>query len=142
MTIISAFPGTGKTHFYQNSELRVLDSDSSKYSWIEKGVRNPEFPSNYVAYIKENLGCADFILVSSHVSVRQALLDEGLEYTLVFPERSQKNEYIERFRQRGSPESFIDLLMNNWDDWIKEMEEQTGCNKIKLNAGQYLSDVL
>ena len=140
--IISAFPGTGKTYFHQNSDLKVLDSDSSKYHWIKKGGRNPDFPNNYIAYIKKNLGKVDFILVSSHALVRGALINEGIEYTLVFPERSQKNEYLERFKQRESSEVFVNLLFKNWDRWISELEGQLGCIKIKLKQGQYLSDIL
>jgi len=29
--LISAFPGTGKSYFYKNTKLKVLDSDSSKF---------------------------------------------------------------------------------------------------------------
>lgn len=139
--IISAFPGTGKSYFHQNTDLNVLDSDSSKYSWIKEEVRNPDFPNNYMAHIKENMGSVDMILVSSHAVVRDALVNEGLEYTLVFPERSLKSEYVERFKQRRSPEAFVDLLSKNWDAWISELEEQPGCTKVKLKQGQYLSDI-
>ena len=138
--IISAFPGVGKSYFYQNTNMKVLDSDSSKYSW-KNGLRNPDFPNNYMIHIKENLS-VDIILVSSHEVVRNALINEGLEYTLVFPQKELKEEYINRFKKRGSPESFIDLLSKNWNNWISELEEQQGCYKIKLKQGQYLSDIL
>ena len=140
--VISAFPGTGKSYFHRTSDAKVLDSDSSKFSWIEEGVRHPDFPNNYMAHIKENIGSADYIMVSSHDVVRQALVNEGIEYTLVFPERYLKAEYVERFKQRGSPESFVNLLSKNWDAWITELEEQPGCTKLKLQQGQYLSDIL
>ena len=65
--IISAFPGTGKSYFHNNSEYSTLDSDSSEFSWIinDDGdkVRNPNFPSNYISHIKDNIGKADFIFV-------------------------------------------------------------------------------
>ena len=59
MKLISGFPGIGKTYYKQKSELNVLDSDSSKFSWIEKDVRHPDFPQNYIDHIKKNLnkGC-------------------------------------------------------------------------------------
>ena len=140
--VISAFPGTGKSYFHQNSNLDILDSDSSEYSWISKGVRNPDFPDNYMAHIKGKIGSADIILVSSHEVVREALVNEGIEFTLVFPERSLKREYIERFRQRGSPETFIDILSKNWDSWITQLQEQSGCTQVQLQQGKYLSDWL
>ena len=32
--VISGFPGVGKTYFKNITNLIVLDSDSSKFSWI------------------------------------------------------------------------------------------------------------
>ena|SRR3989344_1764902 len=140
--IISAFPGTGKSYFHQHYDLDVLDSDSSKFSWIEEGVRNPDFPNNYMGHIKAAMDKVDVILVSSHAVVRQALVKEGIEYTLVFPERSLRDEYVERFRRRGSAEKFVDLVVANWDTSISELEDQERCAKVRLKQGQYLSDFL
>lgn len=140
--IISAFPGTGKTYFYKNVKLRILDSDSSKFSWIKEGVRNPFFPDNYIGHIKNSLDKTDIILVSSHKIVRDALVKERLEYYLVYPNVKLKEEYIERFIQRGSPKEFVDLISKNWYDWISELEKQTECIPVKLSRGQYLSDII
>jgi wyosine [tRNA(Phe)-imidazoG37] synthetase (radical SAM superfamily) len=112
-----------------------LDSDSSKFD-------KSEFPQNYIKHIKDNLGKADVILVSSHKEVREALVDNQIQFTLVYPEVSNKDEYIQRYIDRGSPEAFVNLLTKNWDMWISELEDQNDCSKIKLQDGQYLSDVL
>ncbi len=140
--IISAFPGTGKSYFHQNTGLQTLDSDSSTYSWVSKGVRNPDFPNNYISHIRDNIGSADVILVSSHKEVRDALVNGDIHYTLAYPDRSLKDEYVERFRQRGSPDTFVELVSTNWDNWISELEAQKSCDHIRLSKGQYLSDVL
>ena len=84
--IISAFPACGKTYAYEKLNKKgytILDSDSSQFSWcyeydpnsdkIEKH-RNPEFPNNYIKHIKENIGKVDYIFVSSHKEVRDAML--------------------------------------------------------------------
>lgn len=139
--IVSAFPGTGKTFLFQNpGELTILDSDSSQFSWSEPGVRNPDFPANYIQHIKENLGKVDIIMVSSHKEVRDALVNEGLEFTLVFPFVHTKDEYVQRYVQRGSPQKFIDLVESQWANWILELYAQEGCSFIILDSGEYLSD--
>ena len=140
--IISAFPGTGKSYFKQNSELNVLDSDSSKFSWIEKGVRHPDFPQNYINHIKENIGKVDIILVSSHANVRNALMQEGIYFWLMFPEIDLKNEYIKRFKARGNDQNFIDMLDIQWDSFIKGLERQPTCKIIRLKSGEFLSDYI
>lgn len=122
--IISAFPGVGKTTYHQKNKETTLDSDSSNFSWIidENGnrVRNPEFPKNYIDHIKQNIGKYEFIFVSSHKEVRDNLLNECIFFYLVYPSSSRKDEFIERYRTRGNDEKFIELVSNNWDDWMKE----------------------
>jgi hypothetical protein len=142
--IISAFPGTGKTHFYLRHQETSLDSDSSNFSWItdESGnkVRNPEFPKNYVQHIKENIGKYRYILISSHKEIRDALLDECIFFYLVCPDITRKEEFIERYKERGNDENFIQLLEKNWDDWINEVRFlPNGCQKINMML-PYLED--
>jgi hypothetical protein len=134
--VISAFPGCGKSHlFRENKDKIVLDSDSSKFD-------KSDFPNNYIEHIKKNIGKADIILVSSHKEVRDALVDNDIKFTLVYPDISIKDEYLQRYKDRNSPESFIKLLDDNWEIWIGEMNKQKGCKKIKLKKGEYLSDVI
>jgi len=140
--VISAFPGIGKTYFVQNSNLRVADSDSSKFSWLYKGVRHPDFPWNYMEHIKELMGTIDIILVSSHRVVREALVENNIDFVLIFPERNLKAEYIERFKLRGNDMAFIDMISDNWDTFIDEMQNQKGCKIIELHSGQFLSQII
>ena len=139
--IISAFPGTGKTYLHNLSILSILDSDSSKFSWIAEGVRNPNFPNEYIRYIRSRSD-VEMILVSTHKEVREALAKENIHYGLVFPERNLKDEYLNRFMQRGDSEKFIELINHNWDSWITDLEEQKGCLQIRLRQGEYLTDLL
>lgn len=134
--VISAFPGCGKSHLFRNKgDMKILDSDSSTFD-------KSQFPQNYIEHIKSNIGDADIILVSSHKEVRDALVSEVINFTLVYPSRDIKDEYIQRYIDRGNDGKFVDLLKQNWDIWNDELEQQVGCEKIKLESGQYLSDVI
>lgn len=145
--IIAAFPGTGKTHFF-NSHSDCLDSDSSHYSWIkdEHGnntkERNPNFIRDYMNHITENIGKFKYIFVSSHAEIRKGLVDNGYEFTLVYPNILLKEEYLKRFIQRGSPEGFVNLLNSKWDEWITECTNQENCKKEELQIGEFISDVI
>jgi hypothetical protein len=140
--VISGFPGIGKSHFKNEVGGKVLDSDSSLFSWESEGVRHPDFPNNYIKHIQENIGKADIILVSSHDNVRKALVDAGIEFTLVYPSRHLKEEYMYRYIMRQSPEGFITLMHNKWDDFMDELDLQLNCDKIILSEGKYLSDCI
>jgi len=133
--LISGFPAVGKTHFQSSSKLKVLDSDSSKF---DKNY----FPDNYIKHIKNNMGLVDIILISSHDLVREALINEGLKFVLVYPNIELKDEYIDRYIKRGSPNGFIDLVSSNWNDWILQLKNQDGCLKFELNTEQYLGEVV
>ena len=136
--IISAFPGCGKSYIFSNfngkeyngKKWNILDSDSSQFSWIkdENGnntkERNPDFPNNYINHIKENIGKADIIFVSSHANVRQALDDAGLKYFVVFPEKGLKDTYLDRYKKRGNDENFIKFIDSMWDKFIDDIYDE------------------
>lgn len=140
--VISAFPACGKTYCFENyqDEFLMLDSDSSEFSWIKdsKGnntkKRNPDFPNNYIEHIKKNIGKVDVIFVSSHEVVRKALADNGVKVIIVYPNKSLKNEWVRRFRERGNDDGFINFISDNWDKFIEEIEsEELGFLKQRLN---------
>ncbi|MGM0973392.1 MAG: hypothetical protein ACQEW2_10935 [Bacillota bacterium] len=148
--VISAFPACGKSYTFENSQdcfNGILDSDSSEFSWVkdENGKntaeRNPNFPNNYIQHIKDNLGKVEIIFVSSHDVVRNALKENGIDYTIVYPDKSMKDEWLRRFKKRGNEEKFIDFISTNFDKFIDEIEEETFPKKVKLpyNYHEYLN---
>jgi hypothetical protein len=80
--------------------------------------------------------------VSSHKEVRDALVNESINFTLVYPRKDIKDEYIQRYIDRGNDGKFVELLKQNWNNWTDELENQEGCEKIELESGQYLSNVI
>lgn len=145
--IISGFPGIGKTEFYKKHSDTCLDSDSSNFSWsideVNVKIRNPNFPQNYIDHLKENIGKYEWILVSSHKEVRDALLDNCIFFYLVYPSNSLKYVYLERYKNRGDNGTFIKLISDNWDNWINEIYSiPNGCKHIQLIKDNYLEKVL
>jgi hypothetical protein len=104
----------GKSFYYKNHAETTLDSDSSFFSWVETvqgKVRNPQWPENYIKYIKENIGKYEFIFVSTHKEVREALLDSCIFFYLIYP----------------------DELDKSWDQWLKELSfYKYGCSNIRM----------
>jgi len=135
--VYSAFPGTGKSTYSEISDLNVLDLDSSIFP-------KDDFPANYIRHIEEKINdpSVDLILVSSHKTVRDALEKNNIPFVLVYPKRSLKDEYIRRFRFRGNPESFINLLDEYWDEWLNEMSCQRNCERVVLDSNMYLTEIM
>lgn len=165
--VISAFPASGKSTYYRewsqyskenvwrkgsNGEQvlnniglpvgdKILDSDSSQFSWIkdENGnntdMRNPDFPRNYIQHIKDHLETEDVIFVSSHDIVRNALEENNIDYYLVYPDKDLLEEWIYRMKDRGNNDKFISFITSNWDKFIDEIEAETYPTKVKLYDG-------
>lgn len=133
--IISGFPGIGKTRYKEVSNQLVLDLDTSNFD-------KEEFPKNYLDEIEDKIESYNVILVSTHREVREGLLDRGINFTLVYPNIELKEEYVDRYQDRGSEVSFINLLESNWDEWINELEEQERCSHIVLNSNEFLTDIM
>lgn len=148
--VLAGFPGVGKSTFFQNNKgRRISDSDSSMFSWManEKGerVRDPEFPGNYMEHIQELVdGGYEIIFVSTHKDVLQALKTlQGINLYIVYPSRELRGEYLFRYLHRGSPESFIKLMDDNWDSFIDDIESNEDIPKIKLvEEYQTISDAI
>ena len=138
--LVAAFPGTGKSH-YCNVDVDYMpqgfatDSDSSKFD-------KANFPANYIEHIKQKIseGYAR-VFISSHKDVRNALVENGLPFVLIYPAKELKDEYLERYKQRGNNEKFIQLVSDNWDNWLDECKAQIRCFHIELKSGQFVSNV-
>jgi hypothetical protein len=142
--VVSGFPGVGKSFFYKRNQdtLSIADSDSSRFSWADeaKTIRNPHFIEDYVAHVRSIMREKDVVLVSSHLRIREALYREGINFICVYPYADQKEEYLRRFRTRGSNEKFLANLAENFVPWVREIDEDVFVkNKLKIRG--YLSDI-
>lgn len=131
--VVSGFPGTGKSYFTDKYDS-VKDSDSSKFD-------KEEFPQNYIDHIKGEMGKHKIIFISSHKEVRDALVKNDIPFTLVYPERSLKWEYLSRYKNRGSTDTFIQLVLDNWYHWMDELNSQEGCKHIVLDYDEFMLDI-
>lgn len=145
--IISAFPGKGKSFITKNeSSLKVIDSDSSKFHWIWKDgektdEENPNFISDYINHIKSaaSSGEYDAIFVSSHEDIRNALDKEKIDYFLLYGSHSDKDDYIQLYKDRGNSEKFIDNISSNYDKYVESMDKETFPTKIKMHANEFIT---
>ncbi len=145
--IICAFPGSGKSYYFKNiaAQESIIDLDSNEYTsghTSDGKVHNDRFPANYIEDIKKHVGSKRIVLVSCHIPVIKALVAEGFEPILIYPEQKLLPEYRTRYKARRDSQPFIDLLSRNWDMFLQELQKQRGCEHIVLKEGQYISDIL
>lgn len=138
--VICGFPGVGKSTLIRATKaagLPLLDSDSSTFP-------KDQFPGNYIEHIKAETVNGNWILASSHGLVRDALSAAGIPFVIVVPDPALKQEYLDRYRERGSPEAFIKLLDANWYNWLGECEDYEGscAGRVVLGKGKYIANAV
>ena len=161
--IVSGFPGIGKSYatnaINTDGLFKAIDSDFSYFSWLYdkegnkiseftmmgevKYTRDPNFPQNYVNYIKANIKKNHIIFVSSHLSVRELMKKEGIDFYVAVPEatKEMRDIMMKRFRERGNDEKFIEDQFNNYFNRISEMMESVPKEQlIIIKPDEYLID--
>lgn len=148
--VCSVFPCCGKTYLYQNQKrynLKVLDSDSSLFHWTddEYGVIvHPDWPNNYINYIKSNLDKYNIILVSTHKEIRKALTAAGIEFLTIYPEKRLKEEWVGRAYLREMASNGLSLAckaktMADWfDTWVDSCATEK--NIYEMDSCEYISN--
>lgn len=70
-----------------------------------------DFPSNYIEYIKENMDKADIIFVSSQQSVRNALVENKIHFTLYYPSKKGKKNFLKYTKIEVTQINLLNLLI-------------------------------
>jgi len=155
--IISGFGGIGKTTL-ANKYSNVIDLESSKYQYVypepttqeeyeklkanQNREINPEYPKNYVEAIKDAMTKYDVICVRYNSYKNPNFLDTyGFDYVVCYPtKKAFKKYYIQRFRDRGNTEEFIEVLQR-YHNLCCEISKKTR-KKIILREDETLEDAL
>lgn len=141
--IISAFSGTGKKYFMDNTNLRVLFINPDDYAYISLQKKNPEFPNNFISHIRDNVNAYDVILFPSSRLVHESLINKGIQYNLIYPNINLRNEYQKRLESKGYDDYFIERFLDTWEGDILNCSLQMYPNKIRLCCEDYyLSDAI
>ena len=122
-------------------EPHLLSGDGyiDKIKDEEIKVRNPNFPANYIEHIKENIGKVDFIFVSNHLIVREAMEEAGIRYCTVYPKKEMLNEWVGRMYRRGDNDYVIKLHIDHWEEFMNNITfEPYGFGLCRLGNNEYL----
>lgn len=72
---------------------------------------------------------------------RDELNKRSIPFTIVLPSLDMKQEMIDRYIKRGNQENFVTMLENNYETFVNDLMSDPN-NKIVLDSGQYLKDVV
>jgi len=156
--IIAGYAGAGKSTFARQVEgaVDLLSMPYSRVLPLEKGTKweceaektvpyllsNPQYPYNYLLEILKAERDYDYVLIPTATGVIRMLNEMGRTVVLCYPTKEQKEDYRQRFLERGNSRDFLDVFIDCWEDflgpyWNREVEG----SHIPLERGQFLTDV-
>lgn len=133
--LYAAFCGTGKSYLCNNFADDYMELECWEY-------RKGDFPNNYIQDVIDAIGRTKYLFISTDPVILKELNKRGIEIRLYYPQNELRNEYLDRFIARISPQDFVGAIMINWHKWIDELKEQDYCKHKILQTGEYLQDVL
>lgn len=145
--IICGFTAIGKTKIseinsnYEKDFYSILDANIDPYKKMyNRNCMDVNYPENYIKFIKRKLYEYDFILTPSDEYIRDALYKEGLDYMIVYPNNSLREEYVSRLYLGLNNFAKIARLTDNWYDDIKSIKkDKFAIKKIELGYGEYIN---
>lgn len=130
--IILAFFGSGKTYINKNYP-NFLDLESHYFKGdLEMLISAIKDASQVYGYN---------VLTSCRKRIIELLKEKELDFIVVLPTKNQKEEYVRRYKERGTIPVVLKDLEENFDNYIDEVMV-CDCKKVILKEGQYLSDVI
>lgn len=156
--VIAAFAGTGKSYFAENvAEAKDFPVMPYKYINLEKDDPskeeaekskadpsydlNPEWPDNYIRAVSNQCHDYRYFIIPSDKSVLRGLQLLQIPYVLVYPGQEAKEEYRNRFVNRGNSEDFLNIFIDGWDRWMQILRYDSYGWCMELSSGKYLTDV-
>lgn len=74
-------------------------------------------------------------------TIMKFLEADGIPYKVVYPSRDCKEEYKDRYIERGNSPEFLEVFIDGWDIMLDGLDSLGG-TAIELSEGQFLSDVI
>ena len=104
-------------------------------------VNNPDFPNNFIQYIKKNIGKVDVIFVDGDIRIRQWLNKAKIKFVTIYPCNDLLQEWIGRMYLCDYSDFIIRNHINGWHHAMRH-KEQLGDNLINLSHGEYINEKL
>ena len=128
---------TGVENYILFGSCGSLDSEKTKgkYIVVDEAYRDEGLSYHYIPP-------SDYISVPTWSVTRDFFEKNNIPYVLVYPEKDRLDEWVGRCYIIGNNKAFIDTMIEHWDEWITECENEDGCTeKIPLKSG-YLWELI
>ncbi len=135
--IVCGFFGIGKSSVSKyRPDIKFYDLDAKAF------VKQPGWEKIYVDCALALRKDYDIVAIKSSDKVMHLLNEKGIKYYLVYPNRFAKRDFMERAIKNKYSREWIEAFFLEWDRYLEEVEEEDCENKVVLQSGEYLSDIV
>lgn len=107
---ICGYPGIGKTYL-TNQDSRFVDGWLSEHLYIDKskGIRNPDFPSNYMRTVSDIVKQGKIVVTAMSEEARDVFNMLDIPFVVIYPNASEKDRYFNIYDTRPDVREWISL---------------------------------
>ena len=154
--VIAGFAGVGKTTLAKKYS-NVIDIESSPYKYdystydnIDyegfKGkkdrIKNINFPQNYINAINQAKQKYDIVLIWLCDEAIDLYNKFGINFVVCYPNVDAFEGYKQRYISRGNSQTWIDNVVNYYNEFFVKKLEKSNYKKIILEKDENLEDKL
>lgn len=135
--LVCGFFGIGKSSVSKyRPDVKYYDLDAKSF------VKQPGWEKVYVDCALALKKEYDIVALKSSDKVMNLLNSLGEKYYVVYPSRHAKRDFVERALKNNYSREWVKEFFARWDSFIEEIENDRQGNKIILQSGEYLSDIV
>lgn len=126
------------------SSLHLMSTEGHLNQFKQQIIKvdNPDFPDNFIQYIKDNICKVDVIFVDSDIRIRQWLNEAKIKFVTIYPLTSCLQEWIGRMYLCDCSDIIIRYRINGWHNEVLRNKEPLGDYLIRLSHGKYIDKKL
>lgn len=135
--LVCGFFGIGKSSVTTyRPDVNYFDLDAKFF------LKQPGWEKIYVECALALRERYEIVCLKSADKVMDLLTELGEEFYVVYPNRHAKRDFMERAIENNYSRDWIRAFFARWESYIEEIEEDDNTNKIVLQDGEYLSDIV
>ena len=158
--LVLAYPGTGKTYIADNyADVSDIEFQHYRYDYgkyknlpleqlkgrVDIRKSNPKWPNNFYEFLEDELEKRKCVFVPMATSIFPILdylaNEKNVRIIFAIQSKDSLNSMIEKFKQRGNSEEFIERRKEDFVKFHKLINE-FNYEKFYIKKGEYLIDVL
>lgn len=141
-TVFACFPGTEIEEWigYLNSQIDL--GKLSIYVLEAPHVDEVDLVKDHLNTVSDLNHRRLPVFVSCREDILQGLESRGIDYTLIYPNRSEKEAWLRQCKAMDLGEDLLRDLEENWDTWVDVCHASNPKSRITTSAGQSLTELL